>query len=99
LKGEPGYELKPLFLFVNGEREQIDLYGEGTKDGEEVCVVCGCKARIYERDVRAFVRKLSRWELYLKKPVVAVLFGFLVHPSAEWIAKVHRVILVGALQR
>jgi len=99
LKGEPGYELKPLFLFVNGEREQIDLYGEGTKDSEEVCVVCECKARIYERDVRAFVRKLSRWELYLKKRVVAVLFGFLVHPSAEWIAKVHRIILVGALQR
>lgn len=99
LKGEPGYELKPLFLFVNGEREQIDLYGEGTKDSEEVCVVCECKARIYERDVRAFVRKLSRWELYLKKRVVDVLFGFLVHPSAEWIAKVHRIILVGALQR
>ncbi len=99
LKGEPGYELRPLFIFVNGKREQIDLYGEGTKDGEEICVVCECKARIYERDVRSFIRKLSRWRLHLKKRVVAILFGFFVHPSSEWIAKVHRIILFGALQR
>ncbi len=101
LRGEPGEELQPLYLPVNKEWAQIDLYGEGTMNGEEVCVICECKSRVYGREVKTFARKLERIGAHLKteKRIVPVLFGFFVHPSAAPVAASHQIILVGALQR
>jgi len=99
LKGRPGYQLRPMFFRLNGEWEQVDLYGEGTKNGEEVCVVCECKAKIYGRDVIAFIKKLDRLWLHLRKRPIAVMFGYSIHPTAEEPASSRNIILVNPLIR
>jgi uncharacterized phage infection (PIP) family protein YhgE len=99
LEGKLGYELKPMFFRLNGEWEQVDLYGEGTMGKEEICIVCECKAKIYERDVHAFVKKLERlWGLLRKRPI-PVLFGYSIHPSAQEPASPHNILLVSPLHR
>jgi FtsZ-binding cell division protein ZapB len=99
LEGKLGYELKPMFFRLNGEWEQVDLYGEGTMGNEEICIVCECKAKIYERDVHAFVKKLERlWGLLRKRPI-PVLFGYSIHPSAQEPASSHNILLVSPLHR
>lgn len=99
LEGKLGYELKPMFFRLNGEWEQVDLYGEGRMGKEEICIVCGCKAKIYERDVHAFVKKLERlWGLLRKRPI-PVLFGYSIHPSAQEPASSHNILLVSPLHR
>jgi len=99
LEGKLGYELKPMFFRLNGEWEQVDLYGEGTMGKEEICIVCECKAKIYERDVHAFVKKLERlWGLLKKRPI-PVLFGYSIHPSAQEPASSHNILLVSPLHR
>jgi hypothetical protein len=99
LEGKLGYELKPMFFRLNGEWEQVDLYGEGTMGKEEICIVCECKAKIYERDVHAFVKKLERlWGLLRKRPI-PVLFGYSIHPSAQEPASSHNILLVSPLHR
>ncbi len=99
LKGRPGYKLRPMFFRLNGEWEQVDLYGEGTKNGEEICVVCECKAKIYGRDVLAFIKKLDRLWLHLRKRPIAVMFGYSIHPTAEEPASSRNIILVNPLIR
>jgi predicted nuclease with TOPRIM domain len=99
LEGKLGYELKPMFFRLNGEWEQVDLYGEGTMGKEEICIVCECKAKIYERDVHAFVKKLERlWGLLRKRPI-PVLFGYSIHPSAQEPASSHNILLISPLHR
>lgn len=99
LKGKLGYQLKPTFFKLNGEWEQVDLYGEGTKGEEEICIVCECKAKIYGRDVLAFAKKLDRLWLHLRKRPIAVMFGYSIHPSAEEEANPRKIILVNPLVR
>jgi DNA repair exonuclease SbcCD ATPase subunit len=99
LEGKLGYELKPMFFRLNGEWEQVDLYGEGKMGKEEICIVCECKAKIHERDVHAFVKKLERlWGLLRKRPI-PVLFGYSIHPSAQEPASSHNILLVSPLHR
>lgn len=99
LKGKLGYELKPMFFRLNGEWEQVDLYGEGTMGDEEICIVCECKAKIYGRDVYAFVKKFERVRTLMKKRPIPVLFGYSIHPSAEEPASSHKILLVSPLIR
>lgn len=99
LKGKLGYELKPMFFRLNGEWEQVDLYGEGTMGDEEICIVCECKAKIYGRDVYAFVKKFERVRALVKKRPIPVLFGYSIHPSAEEPASSHKILLVSPLIR
>jgi len=92
-----GYELKPMFFRLNGDWEQVDLYGEGTRGDEEICVVCECKAKIHARDVLAFAKKLDRLWIHLKRRPVPIMFGYSIHPSAQEPASSRKIILVSPL--
>lgn len=98
LRGEPGEELQPMFMTIKGE-EQVDLYGEGARNGKETFVVCECKSRTYDRDAKAFVGKSERIKPFLKKQVMPVSFASLIHPSAYFLAGEHSVVFVRALQQ
>ncbi|MFN4179959.1 MAG: hypothetical protein ACK4I8_06570 [Armatimonadota bacterium] len=97
LKGKLGYELRPMFFRLNGEWEQVDLYGEGRMGDEEICIVCECKAKIYGRDVYAFVKKFERVRTLVKRRPIPVMFGYSIHPSAEEPASSHEILLVSPL--
>ncbi|MFN3420993.1 MAG: hypothetical protein ACK40X_04620, partial [Armatimonadota bacterium] len=97
LKGKFGYELRPMFFRLNGEWEQVDLYGEGTMGDEEICIVCECEAKIHGRDVYTFVKKFERVRTLVKRRPIPVMFGYSIHPSAEEPASSHKILLVSPL--
>ncbi|RLF14008.1 MAG: hypothetical protein DRJ97_07015 [Thermoprotei archaeon] len=77
-------ELRREFLKLNGEEVEVNLYGEGLKEGVKVTVVGEVKSRIYGDDVSRFHEKVfSRVRRVVEGEVLGVLFGYLIHPSAK----------------
>jgi len=62
---------------------EVDLYGEGQREGQPVAVVGEVRSRIYGRDVEGAVRQADRLAPRLPGAPVVVLFGFVIHPSAR----------------
>jgi len=71
------------FFTVDGQEVEVDLYGEGWRDGEAVAVVGEVRSRIYGRDVELTARQAARLAAQLPGRPVTVLFGFVIHPSAR----------------
>ena len=80
----PGLDRR--FFTVDGEEVEVDFCGEGRRDGTAVVVVGEVRSRIYGRDVEAAVQTAHRIATQVPGEVVAVLFGFVVHPSAREVA-------------
>jgi len=91
--------LERKFLEVNGELIEVNLYGEGEKNGLKITVIGEAKSRIYEKDVKDFCKKISRIEKTLKPPVYKLMFGFLIHPTAEKEAEAYGIKLIASYMR
>jgi hypothetical protein len=76
-----GFERR--FLQTEEGEEEIDLFAGGVRQSERVTVVGEVKSRIYRGEVERFARKAGRVAQRLPEPIVAVMFGFVVHPSAR----------------
>lgn len=93
-------ELTRRFFEVEGETVEIDLYGEGYRDGERVVVLGEVRARIYGRDVEQFARLAERVEGVLPRArTFRLMFGYLVHPTAEAEASKRGIALVATYMR
>ncbi|MGQ4914593.1 MAG: hypothetical protein ACP6IU_07550 [Candidatus Asgardarchaeia archaeon] len=93
-------DLERRFIEVNGNLIEINLYGEGTKNGKKVTIIGECKTRIYESEVKKFIKVLKNIKDALKgKEIYPLMFGFLIHPSAERIAKEHGITLIVSYAR
>ncbi len=90
-------ELNRKFFFVNGKEIELNLYGEGLKDGNKVIILGEAKARIYRGEVKEFIKAISK--LTFKDAVFKLMFGFLVHPSATEVAKSEGIVLVASYQK
>lgn len=91
--------LERKFIVVDGEEIEFNLYGVGWRDGERIIVLGEVKSRIYGRDVLKFYEKIVKAEKVIGESIVAVMFGFLIHPSAEGEAKKHGIVLVASYMR
>jgi len=91
--------LERKFLEVNGELIEVNLYGEGEKNGLKITVIGEAKSRIYEKDVKDFCKKISMLEKTLKPPVYKLMFGFLIHPTAEKEAEAYGIKLIASYMR
>ncbi|MEW6771327.1 MAG: DUF3782 domain-containing protein [Bacillota bacterium] len=91
--------LRRRHFTVNGAEYEVDLYGVGQRDGAKVTVLGEVKHHIYAREVKGFVRLLGRVVPQIRTEVVKVMFGFLVHPSAEAVAKEEEITLVASYER
>jgi hypothetical protein len=91
--------LRRKHFTVNGAEYEVDLYGVGQRDGTKVTVLGEVKHRIYTREVKSFARLLARVTPLVRTEVVKVMFGFLVHPSAEEVAKEAGITLVASYER
>jgi chromosome segregation ATPase len=76
-------ELERKFIYVDGEEIELNLYGEGVRNGEKIVVIGEAKHRIYGDDVRRFQSKIEKVRKVIKGEVYKLMFGFLIHPSAE----------------
>jgi len=93
-------ELERRFVYVDGESIEVNLYGDGRRNGEAVIVVGECKSRICEREVREFAEKLEKLaKVFQGRRVYTFMFGFLIHPSAEWKARERGITLIASYMR
>jgi hypothetical protein len=84
-----------FFTTAQGE-EEIDLFGEADRGGEQVVVVGEVKSRIYRAEVEHFARRVERIRDQIDRPLVPVMFGFVVHPSAVAPAEAAGILLVAS---
>lgn len=80
-----GFERR--FVRTDEGEEELDLFADGTRPSGHVFVVGEVKSRIYRGEVERFSNKALRVAKQLTDPIVAVMFGFVVHPSAHEAAK------------
>jgi len=93
-------DLIPTFINIDGEEIQINLFGIGKRDSEEIVIVGECKSRIYAREVKQFLRMLEKVRrAFPDKDVLGFLFGYLVHPSAQVEAEKHKVKVIATYMR
>jgi len=100
LKGLAGEELQRRFFSPEGHPlAEIDLYGEGQRDGQWVVVLGEAKARIGGGTVKHFADVLEQVEPLVEGEVWRVMFGYYIHPSALPVAEEHHILLVASYQR
>ena len=75
-----GFERR--FFLIDGREVEINLYGEGCRDGEEVIILGEVKSRIYSDDVNRFAGIAERIEALMGRRAYKLFFGFAIHPSA-----------------
>ena len=93
-------ELVPRFFTINGAEIQVNLFGVGKRDEKEVIVIGETKSRIYAREVEKFARTLELLKKFFKdKEILGVIFGYLIHPSAEEEAKKYGIKLIATYMR
>ena len=99
LEGPLGDELARRFFQVNGQPVEIDLYGEGSRDGQRVVVLAESKSRIGGTEVHRFARKIASVEPLLEGEIWRIMFGYYIHPSAQKPAEENRIRLIASYQR
>ena len=93
-------ELVPRFFTIDGAEIQVNLFGVGKRDEKEVIVIGETKSRIYAREVEKFARTLELLKKFFKdKEILGVIFGYLIHPSAEEEAKKYGIKLIATYMR
>jgi hypothetical protein len=92
-------ELSRRFIRLDTGEVEVNLYGEGTRNGKKVIVLGESRSRIYERDVQEFDTKVEGVARTFKDEVYKLMFGFLIHPSAEVEAQRRGVKLVASYMR
>jgi prefoldin subunit 5 len=76
-------ELGRKIIYVDGEEIDLNLYGEGVKNGKKIVVIGEAKHKIYGDDVKKFHRNSEKARKVIKGEIYKLMFGFLIHPSAE----------------
>ena len=100
LEGPEGEELQPRFFPRKGYLpDEINLYGEGWRNGQRVVVLGEAKAKIGGGVVSDFAKVLERVEPQVEGEVWRVMFGYYIHPSAQPIAKEKKILLIASYQR
>ncbi len=92
-------ELERRFFVADGEEIEVNLYGEGIRNGKKVVVIGEVKSRIYGDDVWDFYSKIEKIKHLIKEDVFRVMFGYLIHPSAEERAKKLGIAVVASYMR
>lgn len=100
LEGAPGSELQRRFFPMKDRpADEIDLYGEGWRDGQHAVVLGESKARTGGGVVKNFADVLERVEPLVEGEVWRIMFGYYIHPSAQPVAEERRILLVASYQR
>lgn len=90
-------ELERRFFLVDGEEIELNLYGEGKKDGKRIVILGEAKSRIYRGEVEEFMKAVNK--LKIEEEVFKVMFGFFIHPSGTELAEAEGIVLVASYQR
>ncbi|NOX38788.1 MAG: hypothetical protein GXO78_14755 [Calditrichaeota bacterium] len=67
--------------------DEINIYGEGQRNGNRVFVIGECKAQFGVRDVNRFLKLLERLKSRLEGEIFPITLAYQYHPVAEEILK------------
>jgi len=100
LEGPAGEELQRRFFPLPDQPPlEINLYGEGQRDGRKAVVLGEAKARIGGGAVKDFANVLAQVEPLVEGEVWRIMFGYYIHPSAQPVAQEHQILLIASYQR
>lgn len=87
LKRDFGAEVGRLYrrflLYPDGRDDEINIYGEGKRNGQKVYVIGEAKAQLGRRDVDRFVRMLKRVQAFLDAELIPLVLTYAAHPKVE----------------
>ncbi len=94
-------ELQRGFITIDGVEREIDLFGECNMGEETVLIIGEVKSRIYEGEVKKFVSNVVNPIRKSEKErcIYPLMFGYVIHPSAQRLAKIEGIHLVASYQR
>ncbi|WP_456409011.1 hypothetical protein, partial [Caldithrix abyssi] len=70
-------------VYPSGKFDEINIYGEGRKNGDEIIVIGESKAQFGLKDVKQFLKLLARVKKHLDKPIFPLALAYQFHPRAE----------------
>jgi len=93
--------LERRHIQINGKYlVEVNLYGEGSKDGEQITILGESKSRIFGGDVESFSMNMADVQRQMPgKRFLKVLFGFYIHPSAQEAAKKHEIRVIASYEK
>jgi len=91
LKQEKGIEIQIMdrrfIVYADGKDDEINIYGEGLKEGEKVYIVGESKSQLGKKDADRFQKLILRVSGHVKGKVYPVIITHSAHPSVEEYAK------------
>ncbi len=74
-------------VYSSKKYDEINIYGEGQRNGTRVFVIGECKAQFGVRDVNRFLKLLERLKTRLAGEIFPITLAYQYHPVAEEILK------------
>jgi len=66
---------------ARGEREEVNIYGKGLKDGSELMIIGDSKPRLSEKHIDRFKRRLARLTPVFKVEVFPLMITYMAEPE------------------
>ncbi|MHA1820720.1 MAG: hypothetical protein ACTSVC_09635 [Promethearchaeota archaeon] len=83
------------FFQVEDKQIEIDFYAEGKRNDEDVVVIGESKARMYVSDLSKFLKNIEMIKEQLKnKNVILFIFGYVIYPKVQEMAKEKGIIVI-----
>jgi len=92
-------DLVRKFFYIEGTEIEVNLYGEGIRNGKRIIILGEVKSRIYRSDVEKFYESVERIAKAVREPIYPLMFAFYIHPSAEEEARVRGIRLIASYMR
>ena len=72
-----------FIVYPSGADDEINIYGQGLLNGEEVYIIGESKAQLGKGDIKDFTHLLKRVKEHLGKKIIPLLLCYLIHPKVE----------------
>jgi inorganic pyrophosphatase len=70
-------------IYPTGKYDEVNLYGEGSRDGQDIFVIGEAKAQPGKKDFDDFTKKLGRLHDLLKGAIESFMVGYQYTPAVE----------------
>lgn len=85
------YHANVVYSLEKGKYDEVNIFGEGFRNGQKVYVVGECKARFGVKNFRDMERMLKRVEKKLDAPLFPLVLAYQYHPRVEMLLKQHSI--------
>ncbi len=76
------------YIYPDGRYDEINIFAEGTKDGNKCFLIGECKAQPSKKDIERFVKLIERLHKALLAPIYPIFIGYVFAPEVEHYAQI-----------